>query len=316
MSGDTRNASARPPGPQEAYLTALRRYVDAPDEGALHAAYQLGRAALAEGSGLLDLSRRHHAALEAVLLEASAREVRGATLAAAAAFFTECISPFEMAYRGYHDAVIALRHFNDVLEQEAKRIAHSLHAEAGQMLVAVYLALQEIHREATPPVRTRVSDAIALLDEIEAQLRRLSHELRPVILDDLGVVPALRYLADGLSRRAGIGISVDGPADRWPRPVESALYRIAQEALTNVSRHARATHVWIRFRRTAHAIQCSIRDDGIGFDVGAVAGLGGERGFGLIGIRERVSVLGGTLHIASGAHQGTELIITIPSEGG
>jgi chemotaxis family two-component system sensor kinase Cph1 len=218
-----------------------------------------------------------------------------------------------MTYGGFREANTALRHFNEVLEQEAKRIANALHDEAGQLLVAVYIALQDLCNQ-VPAVQPQVLKVTQLLDQIEVQLRRLSHELMPALLSDLGLVPALRYLFEGLAQRSQLQISIEAvPEQRLPRRVEATLYHVAKEALHNVVKHARATAVWIRFQRKADSICCCIRDNGTGFDPASIADRQGEQGFGLIGMRERLSVVGGSMQINSGG-QGTELVLIIPME--
>lgn len=209
----------------------------------------------------------------------------------------------------------ALRHLNETLEQESRRIAHALHDEAGQLLAAVDIALDEFARELPPPAQPHLEEVKALLDQIEAQLRHVSHELRPTVLDDLGLVPALEFLAEGVSTRTGLSITVEGPTTgRLPLAVETALYRTVQEALTNVTKHAQAKSVSVQVKRENRRLRCTIRDDGIGFDVSAVQARKGERGLGLIGIRERLDALGGRLQITSAPGRGTELAITVPLE--
>ncbi|MGH8316274.1 MAG: sensor histidine kinase, partial [Steroidobacterales bacterium] len=233
----------------------------------------------------------------------------------AANFFAECISPYEMTYRGFRDANTALRGFNGLLEREAKRIARSLHDEAGQLLVAVYIALVNLAND-LPQAATRIASITGLLDQMEEELRRLSHELAPAILDDFGLVPALKYLAEGIARRSGLKIVIENaPEVRWPQSVESVLYRFAQESLANAVRHARATEVTIRFHREPAALCCRIRDNGIGFDTKRAAAAASEPGFGLTGIRERAQSLGGTLFIESAIGAGTELTVSIPVDG-
>ena len=123
------------------------------------------------------------------------------------------------------------------------------------------------------------------------------------------------FLADGVSRRTGLLVSVEGsPAQRLPAATETALYRIVQEVLTNVTKHAQATRVRIRFQRDGRLLRCSIRDDGVGFDVLAATTRRGSRGLGLIGIQERLNAAGGTLNILSAPGSGTEVIITTPAE--
>ncbi len=298
----------------KAYVSILETYLKGEGEPALQRAYEMGRTALAQGVGLLELARIHHTCLETLLACAASAQQRETILCGAADFFAECISPYEMTYRGFRDANSALRRFNSVLEREAKRIAHSLHDEAGQLLVAVYIALTNLTQD-VPQAAGHVANIRELLDQIEAELRRLSHELTPALLKDFGVAPALKYLAEGVSRRSGLRIVIEGtPEGRLPEPVEAALYRVAQESLTNAVRHARATKVTIRFRQEAARIFCHIRDDGVGFDTELTTPATSERGFGLIGIRERAGSLGGTLEIISAAGAGTELVVSIPLE--
>jgi signal transduction histidine kinase len=296
-----------------AYPASLQEYLGGAGESALQQAYQIGRRALEAGTSLVAIADIHHACLRNLLAQKATSEC-DRILTGAAQFFAECISPYEMTYGGFREANTALRHFNEVLEQEAKRIAKVLHDEAGQLLVAVYIALQDLADE-MPAVQPHVLKVTQLLDQIEFQLRRLSHELVPALLNDLGLVPALRYLSEGLAQRSALQINIDAvPEQRLPKRVETTLYHIAKEALHNVVKHAQATAVWIGFQRTADSVRCCIRDNGTGFDPASTAVRQAEQGFGLIGIRERLSVVGGHLQINSGEGRGTELVISIPME--
>jgi signal transduction histidine kinase len=297
------------------YTHALEDHLAGGGEPALQEAYELGRRALAEGFGVLDLASVHYEALMTMLLQRTFTEDFTLTVKAAANFFAESLSPFEMTHRGYREANIALRHLNEMLEEEAKRIAHALHDEAGQLLASVHLALEEVARELPPPAGDRLQKVRGLLDQIEVQLRRLSHELRPTILDDLGLLPALEFLATGISARTRVPISVEGSSEkRFPQIIETALYRIVQEALTNVTKHAQANRVTVCLQREDQMVRCSIRDDGIGFDPAVVLAPRIERGLGFVGIQERLDSLGGKLQIVSFPGRGTELLITIPLE--
>jgi signal transduction histidine kinase len=296
-----------------AYPTSLRDYLGGAGESALQQAYQIGRRALEAGTGLVAIADIHHSCLRELLAHDVGIDERNRVLTGAAQFFAECISPYEMTYGGFREANTALRHFNEVLEHEAKRIANALHDEAGQLLVAVYIALQDLSNE-VPAAQPHILNVTQLLDQIEVQLRRLSHELMPALLSDLGLVPALRYLFEGLAQRSQLQISIEAvPEQRLPRRVEATLYHVAKEALHNVVKHARATAVGIRFQRKADSICCCIRDNGTGFDPASIAVRQGEQGFGLIGMRERLSVVGGSMQINSGG-SGTELMISIPVE--
>ena len=197
-------------------------------------------------------------------------------------------------------------------ETEARRIAHELHDEAGQVLAGLHIALDRLQWEPSSP--EMVQRLHAELDRVEAQLRRLSHELRPTMLDDLGLAAALEWLAQGVTERAGVAVSVEASDRRLTPEVETALYRIAQEAMSNAVRHGRAGHIQVQIREDGRHIRAVIRDDGRGFDVAAVCAQGGDRGLGLIGIRERADALGGTVEIRSAPDAGTELTVTIRLE--
>jgi signal transduction histidine kinase len=206
----------------------------------------------------------------------------------------------------------APRRLHELLEEEARRIAHALHDEAGQLLASVYLALAELAGDLPAPARKRLEQISVLLDHVGEQLRCLSHELRPAVLDDFGLVAALESLVQGVSKRTGLVITIDAALeDRLPLAVETALYRILQEVLSNVGRHAWASQVKIHLQRAPGMIICSVRDNGIGMDVSAVPQRG-QGGLGLIGIRERLAALGGRLSITSRQGEGTDLGITIP----
>jgi signal transduction histidine kinase len=300
--------------PAIAYPASLRDYLGGAGESARQEAYRIGRRALDAGVGLVEIAEIHHACLRTLLSAEMAQDERDRILTGAAQLYAECISSYEMTYGGFREANTALRHFNEVLEQEAKRIAKALHDEAGQLLVAVYIALQNLSDE-VPAAKLQVIKVTQLLDQIESQLRRLAHELTPALLSDLGLVPALRYLVEGLAQRSQLQIRFGAvPETRLPRRVETVLYHIAKEALHNVIKHAQAKEVWIRFQRTDASIACSIRDNGTGFDPASIPMHEAERGFGLIGIRERLNPVGGHLQIKSTIGEGTELVITIPLE--
>lgn len=227
--------------------------------------------------------------------------------------FDDMAAALEVRRTEAERAGAALRRLNDALEQEARRIAHALHDEAGQLLAVVHIALDNCARALPPAALQYVQEVKGHLDQVEEQLRRLSHELRPTILDNLGVVPALQFLAEGVSKRTGVAITVEGSTEgRLPVTVETAVYRVVQEGLTNATRHAKAGSVRIQLQREDGRVRCAIVDNGIGFDLPAVLAQKGDRGLGLIGMQERLKVLDGELQITSNHGQGTALLITIP----
>jgi signal transduction histidine kinase len=264
--------------------------------------------------GVVDLAALYHQGLKAMLDSASTAAKCRACVQSLESFFVESLAPFEMTHRGYRDAHAALRHLNETMENEAKRIARALHDESGQLLTVVHIALEDLARDLPPSHEARLNKIRAGLDQIEEQLRRVSHELRPPILDDMGLFPAVQFLAEGVAKRAKLNIKVEGFTNaRLAPPVETAAYRIVQESLTNVAKHARAKHVVVRVQAEPKTgVQCSVQDDGIGFDLSAVSGVGAQRGLGLLGMRERVKALGGSLEINSSEGKGTELLIQIP----
>ena len=236
-----------------------------------------------------------------------------ASVRALEALFVTCLSSIEQTHRRTAEVNAALHRFNDILEAQIRRFAHSLHDEAGQILTSVYMALDELAADQPPPMVSRLAEIRALLDRVQEQIRRLSHELRPTILDDLGLLPALRFLCDGVTSRSGLEIDLAGSTHGpLPSDVETALYRISQEALTNVVKHSRGSHVEIHLDRSHDEVRCSIRDDGVGLDKKAVRRRRGEAGLGLTGIRVRLSAVGGNLRIHSAPGHGTELLVTIP----
>lgn len=298
---------------KQLYAGALRDFLAGGGEAALQQAYELGRRAIGDGIGVLDLVALHQESLQAVLRESQAPESFRAAVETSQRFLSESLSPFEMTHRGFQEAVQALRRLNERLEDEARRIAHALHDDAGQLLASVHLVLEEVSTGLPARTRDRLKRVRGPLDEIEKHLRRLSHELRPTILDDLGLLPALEFLAQGVAARSGMTIKVDGAArPRLPAAVETALYRVVQEALRNATKHAVATRVDIRLEVVPGAARCTVKDDGKGFDMRAVLDHKGDRGLGLIGMRERLSALGGQFKIDSAPGRGTELRIMIP----
>jgi signal transduction histidine kinase len=207
-----------------------------------------------------------------------------------------------------------LHRVNEMLEEQSKRIAHTIHDEAGQLLAAVFVRLDQGARELPPASRGTCFEEIRqMLDLVERQLRELSHDLRPLMLDDLGLVPALQCLIERVSRRCGLAVTLTcSVPNRLEPQIETALYRIVQESLTNVAKHARARQVVIRLCQEGQHVWGSIRDDGVGFDLDEVLARTGTRGLGLLGIRERIESVGGTRSIQSQPGKGTELLINIP----
>lgn len=202
-------------------------------------------------------------------------------------------------------------------DEEAKRIAHALHDESGQLLAMVYIALDEMTKGFSVTDKERVQTIKGLLDDVEERLRDLSHELHPAMLDHLGLLPSVEYLATQISKRTGLQINVSaGLNERLSPLLELALFRVVQEAFNNVVRHARAKTVNVRIMQDEVLIQCAIQDDGVGFN--PVAAWWRQKhkgqGLGLAGMRERIEGIGGIFQILSAPGDGTKLFISVPRE--
>ena len=293
------------------YLVAVRRYLRHADESNLASAYELGRQALEHGLGVVEFATLHIHALGKLMQRTQSARQCSRTLQLVNEFFIESLSPFEMTHRGYGDAQATLRRLNQTLEAEARRVAHALHDEAGQLLVTVHFALQNLATKIPPNFESEVEEVRCRLIDVEKDLRRISHELRPPMLDELGLIPALDFMAEGVSKRSGIHIVIQGVfSKRLPNDAEIALYRSVHEAVTNAVKHAQAKSVAISLRQERQngldTIICSVKDNGIGLKPGA------NRGLGLLGMQERIHALGGSFEINSRAGIGTELLFSIP----
>ncbi|MFQ5890804.1 MAG: GAF domain-containing protein, partial [Gemmatimonadota bacterium] len=199
------------------------------------------------------------------------------------------------------------------LEEDRQRIARELHDELAQSMTAAKInldILRTITNGAGPSARALIAETTSLLDRTIAETRRISMDLRPAMLDDLGLLPTLRWYAGHFARRTGIRVALSArvPDSRMPRKVELLLYRFVQEALTNVARHAGAKRVRVTLRGRDGDLRAVVSDDGVGIRDGS-----GERvGLGLLGMRERIERLGGGLRIDSGRGRGTRLTASIP----
>ena len=197
-------------------------------------------------------------------------------------------------------------------EDERRRIAGNLHDDVGQQATALRLTIERLQADpAAANVQTRLVELQAALARLDESLHLISAGLRPSALD-LGLVPAVRQLIYDWSASSGIVASLDADvAHGWLAPeVETQVFRILQEALTNVAKHAGASRVTVVLKRAAAGASLTVGDDGRGFDVDAVRAA--KSGLGLVGMRERVQIIGGRLDIKSGDAQGTLVSVTAP----
>jgi signal transduction histidine kinase len=201
-------------------------------------------------------------------------------------------------------------------EEERRKLSRELHDHVGQMLTALRLQLGRIDRlRDTPDRRTvaAVAECRDLVDEMVHTVRDLALGLRPSMLDDFGLQPALEWLARDFSRRCDVPVelSVVGSLDGLPDEHRTCVYRVVQEALTNCVRHAHAAHINVAVRSLGGSLEASIEDDGVGIDPAARA-----RGLGLKGVAERVRELGGNIRLQSTQGKGATLAISLPIPSG
>lgn len=201
----------------------------------------------------------------------------------------------------------------NIREEEKSRIARELHDDLGQQLTALKMDISslELAPGTDAEARAQLRGMQRLIDATVASMRRIAADLRPVMLDDLGLVPAIDWLAIDFTNRYGIDVErrIDARHTIFSRDGATAVFRIVQEALTNVARHAQATHVDLSLYLEAGRCILRIADDGIGAHERADAG---RKSFGLIGIRERAHRLDGSVAIESGVGKGFTLTVTFP----
>jgi signal transduction histidine kinase len=205
------------------------------------------------------------------------------------------------------------RHLLAVQEEERRHIARELHDEFAQLLATIGLHVHAAKGVAAAPAQPHLDDCTALLQRAGEEMRRLAHNLRPMMLETLGLQVALRSLVDQYQQQAGITIEIVGHLNVVPDQVAIVCFRVVQEALTNVARHAKAEHVWIEISNTDTGLELVVRDDGVGFDVEktvhqtAIVGA-----LGLLGMKERVELVGGTLAVESSPSNGTRIRAVFP----
>lgn len=201
-----------------------------------------------------------------------------------------------------------LHHAISAQEAERKRLARELHDETGQSLTSILLRLKALQTETeTATIHDRLNGLRYLTSQTIEEVRRLAMDLRPTALDDLGLVPAIRWYASEWSQRGGIAFTFNPSPNitRLPSDHEIILYRAVQEGLTNILRHAQARHASVALEQSAQAVWLTIADDGQGMNPQM-------RGMGLEGMRERVALVGGQLQVESAPDAGTRILIELP----
>jgi signal transduction histidine kinase len=213
----------------------------------------------------------------------------------------------EQALARLYEKVVAAQ------EDERKRIARELHDDTSQSLAVLVMALDSAQAAVKAGLQPRLEETRALAVRTIEEVHRMILDLRPSVLDDLGLQSAVRWYAERQLVSRGISVRCEFEARdrRWPAAFETAVFRVCQEAMSNIARHAEAESVLIQVAESDGMLRIEIEDDGKGFDPGS-PGSPDRRHFGLMGIRERVEILGGTVRIDSAPGQGTRLRFEVP----
>lgn len=200
-------------------------------------------------------------------------------------------------------------------ENERRHLARELHDEIGQVLTAVSVSLKSLQHEAPPEVIAKLNDSVSLVDASIRQIRNMSLDLRPSMLDDLGLLPTLQWYISRFQQRTGLQVDLAVPPQlpRYSSTIETTCFRVVQESLTNVARHARATHVGVQLETSHSSVRLRIIDNGIGFNpVELLERRQALPTAGLLGMRERVQLLGGQLTVDSAVGSGTTITARFP----
>jgi two-component system sensor histidine kinase UhpB len=206
----------------------------------------------------------------------------------------------------------------EIQEAERRDLVRRLHDEVGQNLTGLSINLNilrsQMPDEMTTKTTTRIDDSLKLVEETVERIRDVMAELRPPVLDDYGVAAALHWYGNQFSERTGIAavLQLDELSARLPSQWETALFRIAQEALTNVAKYAHAKTVTVMLEEFKDSIRLTIADDGIGFDPQTHHQPGAKPEWGLINMRERAQATGGSLTVETAPGKGTRIVVEVP----
>jgi signal transduction histidine kinase/ABC-type uncharacterized transport system substrate-binding protein len=225
----------------------------------------------------------------------------------------------ERELKSSHEQIRALAwRLAETEDKERKRLSRELHDQIGQNLtilgVNLNLLRSLIPKDAVELVRSRISDSLALIKQTAERTRGLMGNLRSPVLDDYGLVAAIELYGKQYTSRTGIHVATRGPdtETRMPAQVENAMFRVVQEALTNVVKHARATEVVVSVTVADGRLSLSVEDNGAGFDMARLAGQSSENGWGLVTMSERALAVGGTCRVQSSIGLGTQVVVEVP----
>lgn len=351
------------------YGSLLRRYIAQTQEEVLAQANGLGRAAMAGGLGVLEMTRIHQTSIVQLLREAEFTESQAAVMQSSETFLLEALSPFEMTYRGFQETNIRLHHLikdkenanfslqrevdkrkhtekilraresrmrellaesqrlqenlreysSQILgiqETERRRISRELHDDVGQALTAASIAFENLPSSHPGTPEASVQDARALLQDAMVKVHDFARDLRPTILDELGLLPALRSYLDRFATRTGLQITFRATqqAEALGEDEKITLFRVAQESLTNVAKHAHAHTVKVTISHNGAGIRMDVRDDGRSFHPQNFDQAAKKHRLGLLGMQERVRLVNGSFTLLARPGKGTQIRVTLPHQ--
>ena len=210
------------------------------------------------------------------------------------------------------------RRLVDIQETERRQFSRELHDRVGQNLTALSISLDilktQLGGNGNAAFRSRLEDAASLIESTAGSIENVMSEMRPPMLDDYGLLPALQWYANEFSSRTGVEVSVEGDeqSGRLPQASEIALFRIVQEALNNVAKHAHASRVQITLERKGPSFAMSVSDDGVGLGSAAPSATRQRRGLGMVTMRERTQSVGGEFEIGAAPERGTRVVVRVP----
>ena len=349
------------------YCTLLRRYIAKTQEEVLAQANGLGRAAMAGGLGVLEMTRIHQTSMVQLLREADFAESQAAVMRTSETFLLEALSPFEMTYRGFQETNIRLQHLIKdtenancslqrevnkrkqtekilrarehrmcellsesqklqenlrqysrqilcIQENERRRISRELHDDVGQTLTAASIVFENLVFSHPSTLEASLKDARALLQDATVKVHDFARDLRPTLLDELGLLPALRSYLDRFAARTGLHITFRAAqhAEALGEDEKITLFRVAQESLTNVAKHAHAHTVRVTISRTGPRIRMDVHDDGRSFHPQNFDQAAKRHRLGLLGMQERVRLVNGSFTLLARPGKGTQISVALP----
>jgi len=349
------------------YASTLREYLSDEREAVLEQAYELGRTAIAQGLGVLDLARAHQDALGKLLHSPATGKDNGRILKAAETFLLESLSPFEAMHRGFRETNVMLqkqnreleaeigerkraeqalrqskkhfqRLFNEAMamqeslrnlsnkilrtqEEERKRISRELHDEVGQSLTAISVTLATLKNNGagiSSVSSQKLAATQSMLQDTMEAVHRFARDLRPSMLDELGLLPALRSCLKAFANRTGLRVCFRGNSivEKLADEQKTVVFRVAQECLTNVAKHARASQVEVVIRKFKDGVCMEIIDNGRSFKLEQLDSAKSRGRIGFLGMQERVRLVNGQCSVKPKPGKGTTVRIVIPLKSG